>query len=306
MPKDNNRYTLTRWQRFRSATLYTMCKGVAIMPRFVRYYILQEIIFFILHYVVRYRRKVIMENLRNSFPEKSERELCKIARRCNLNLAEQFVNIMSLAGASEKRLKRMFRFPEAESLNKATAHSDIVFMAGHYGCWEFMNILSLYDPGHRLLSVYHPLSSNTLDDFFKRIRQLDNVELVPREDSLLYFMRNRGKDKKLTLGLIADQNRFWYANAHWITFLNQDTIFANGGELIARKLSIPVWMGYMRRLRRGEYEFIVMQVYDGHEPVVENEITERYAHNLEMAIRECPELWLWSHRRWKHKKSMNL
>jgi KDO2-lipid IV(A) lauroyltransferase len=283
-----------------------MCKVVAIMPRFVRNYILQEVIFFILHYIVRYRRKVIMENLRNSFPEKSERELRNIARRCNLNLAEQFINIMSLAGASHKRLKRMFRFAEAESYKQATANSDVVCLAGHYGCWEFMNILGLYDDGHKLLSVYHPLSSNTLDDFFKRIRNLENTELVPREDSLLYFMRNRGKGKYLTLGLIADQNRFWYANAHWITFLNQDTIFANGGELIARKLSIPVWMGYMRRRRRGEYEFIVTQIYDGHEAVAENEITERYAHHLEQVIRECPELWLWSHRRWKHKRNMNL
>lgn len=302
MPKDNNRYTLTRWQRFGAATLYFMCRVVAIMPRFVRYYILQEIVFFILHYVVRYRRKVVMENLRNSFPEKSEKELGKISRRFTLNLAEQFINTMSLAGASERRLKRMLRFKGAEHFAQATAHSDIVILAGHYGCWEYMKMFGMYDKGHRLLSVYHPLSNNMLDDFFKRIRHLDNTELVPRDDSLLYFMRHRGRGKKLSLGLIADQNPFRHHDAHWITFLNQDTIFANGGELIARKFSLPVWFCYMRRVRRGDYEFFVEQLYDGCEPIEPNVITERYARCLEAIIRECPELWLWSHRRWKHKK----
>lgn len=200
----------------------------------------------------------------------------------------------------------MFRFANIEGFQQATADSDIVFLVGHYGCWEYMKIMGIIDPTHKLLSVYHPLSSNALDDFFKRIRHLENTELVPREDCLLYFMRNRGKGQKLALGLIADQNRFWYANAHWITFLNQDTIFANGGELIARRLSLPVWTGYMRRLRRGEYEFVATQIYDGHEAVAENEITERYARHLEQAICVCPELWLWSHRRWKHKRNMNL
>lgn len=302
MPKDNNRYTLTRWQRFCSATLYTMCRVVAIMPRFVRYYILQEIIYFTLHYLVRYRRRVVMDNLRNSFPEKSEKELCKIARRCTLNLAEQFVNIMSIAGASEKRLRRMMRFEGAEAYVEATKSNDVVFLAGHHGCWEYLSMLGFYDKDHVLLSVYHPLSSCVLDDFFKRIRTIADNELVPRDDSLLYFMRRRGKGTKYSLLLIADQNPHMYHGAKWIEFFNQETIFANGGELISRKLSLPVWLGYMRRVRRGEYEFFVEELYDGTSPIEDNVITERYAHRLEEIIRESPELWLWSHKRWKHKR----
>lgn len=303
MPKDNNRYTLTKWQKIKATTLYYMCCCIAILPRFVRYYILQEFIFFILQYVIRYRRKVVMENLRNAFPEKSEKELRDIAKRCNRNLAEQVINIISLAGASTNRRKKLLRFEGAEAYVKATADTDFVVMGGHLGCWEYFTALGVYDKGHKLVSVYHPLQSNTLDYLFKRLRACDNTELIPRDDSLLYFVRNRGKGQKLALGLIADQNPFWYPDAHWINFFHQETIFADGGENVARKYSLPVILVYMRRLRRGEYELFFEQLYDGKEEVAENVITERYAHRLEEIIRECPEMWLWSHRRWKHKKT---
>ncbi|MBE6202685.1 MAG: lauroyl acyltransferase [Rikenellaceae bacterium] len=303
MAKDNNRYTMTRWQRVKSAVLYGLCRFIAIMPRFVRYYILQEILYFILQYIIRYRRRVVMENLRNAFPEKSEKELRGIAKRFNLNLAEQIINTISIAGISTKRLKSYLRFPDAERYAKATADTDIVLFAAHHGSWEYLTAVGCYDKGHRLISVYHPLSDNALDDLFKRLRHCENMELVPRDESILYFVRHRGRGPKMTFGLIADQNPFWYHDAHWITFFHQETIFAKGGEQIAMKYSLPVWFCYMRRLRRGEYELCVEQLYDGKEVVEENVITERYAHRLEEVIRECPELWLWSHRRWKHKKT---
>lgn len=302
MSRDNNRYTLTRWQKIRSTVLYGLCCFIAIMPRFVRYYILQEVVYLILQYVIRYRRNVVMTNLRNAFPEKEEAELKRIAKRCNRNLAEQMINIISMAGASAKRRRRQLRFEGAEQFAKATSGSDVVILAGHIGCWEYFVSLGDYDKGHKLVSVYHPLRSVTMDDLFKRLRRCDNMELVPRDESLLYFVRHRAKGERLSLGLIADQNPFWYPDAHWITFFNQETIFADGGENIARKYSLPVWFLYMRRVRRGVYEIFAEQLYDGKESVAEHEITERYARRLEEVIRECPELWLWSHRRWKYKK----
>ncbi len=303
MSRDNNRYTLTRWQRLGSATLYYICRCIAIMPRFVRYYILQEFIYFILHYLLRYRRKVVMENLRNSFPEKSEKELKHIAKRSSLNLAEQMVNIISLAGISSKRRMKISPFPDAEQYIKATEGSDIVLMGGHQGCWEYFSTVACYDDGHKLISVYHPLQNSVLDDLFKRLRYCENAELVPRDDSLLHFLRERGEGKKMALGLIADQNRYMYSGAHWVTFFNQDTIFADGGERIAAKYSIPVWFMYVRRLRRGKYELHLEELYDGKEKIDRNILTERYARRLEEVIRECPEMWLWSHRRWKYKRT---
>ena len=299
---DNNRYELTRWQRCQATMLYALARCVAVMPRFVRYYILEEIIYFILHYVVRYRRKVVLTNLRNSFPEKSDKELAKIASRCNRNLAEQMINTLSVAGISPKRLQKYQTIANLEEYRKAVAGRDIILLTGHYGSWEYLTSIAQYEPDHTIMSVYHPLNNNAVDEFFKRVRKIDNTVLVPRDESLRYFLKNRGGQKNLALGLIADQNPYQYKDSHWFTFLNQDTIFAEGGEQLARKFKLPVWFIGTRRRRRGEYETFMIELYDGDSPIEEHVITERYIRTLEKYIIECPELWLWSHRRWKAKK----
>lgn len=301
MARDNNRYTLTAWQKFGVNVLYGLCRLIAIMPRWVRYYVFEEIIYFILRYVLRYRRAVIITNLRNSFPEKSEAELKGIAKRYYRYLAEQMINTISVTGASTKRMKQYLTFPGVDEYRRAVAGTDIILIGGHYGCWEYFTSVALYDPDHLIMSIYHPLQNSVIDELFKRMRRSDNTVLVPRDESLRFFIKNRGGEKYLAMGLIADQNPFFRKNSHWYRFLNQDTIFAEGGEQLSRKFSLPVWFASMRRRRRGEYEMYVEQLYDGRESVEEYEITERYVRRLEQTIRECPELWLWSHRRWKYK-----
>lgn len=281
--------------------LYALCRFIAIMPRWVRYYIFEEIIYVLLCYVLRYRYKVIFNNLRNSFPAKSEAELKGIVKRFYRYLAEQMINTISVAGAGPERMRKCLTFPDSEAYKHAVAGNDVILMGGHYGCWEYFSAIATYDPDHLTMSIYHPLSNSVLDELFKRMRRLENTVLVPRDESLRFFIKHRSGDKYLAMGLIADQNPFFRKDAHWFKFLNQDTIFADGGELLARRFSLPVWFAGMRRRRRGEYEMYVEQIYDGKESVAEHEITERYVRRLEKAIEECPELWLWSHRRWKYK-----
>jgi KDO2-lipid IV(A) lauroyltransferase len=282
--------------------LYGFARCVAIMPRFVRYYILEEIIYFILQYVVRYRRKVVLTNLRNAFPEKSDKEISKIAARCNRNLAEQMINTLSVAGISPERLKRYQTVVNIEEYRKAVAGRDVILLAGHYGSWEYHTSVAQHAPEQMIMSIYHPLNNSVMDEFFKRVRKMDNTVLVPRDESLRYFLKNRGGEKNIAMGLIADQNPYQYKDSHWFTFLNQDTIFAEGGEQLARKFKLPVWFAASRFRRRGEYECVMIELYDGNSPIEEHVITERYIRELEKCIVERPELWLWSHRRWKAKK----
>lgn len=301
MAADNSRYNLSLMQRFGVSLLYGICRGVAIMPRWVRYYIIEEIIYFVMHHLMHYRRKVVMENLRNSFPERSEKELRKIASGFSRNLAEQMINLLSLTGLSSKRRRKLLTFPDAERYGAEIKGRNAIALIGHYGAWEFISILGLYESEHVAVGVYHSLESSVFDELFKRIRAGENIALVPRNDIMRYFIRNRD-GKPMNIGLIADQNQYRVKDPHWITFLNQDTIFADGAEQLARRFCLPVYYLWLRRRRRGEYELHAELIYDGKEEVAEHEITERYARRLERSIRECPELWLWSHRRWKQKR----
>lgn len=305
MAKDNNRYTLTRGEKFLSNLLFALCRMVAVLPRWVRHYVFEEFIFFILRYVTHYRKGVIMTNLRNAFPERSEKELRLIMHKCYRNLAEQMINTISLAGITPEQFKQRVTFPGAKEYVEATSGDDSIILAGHVGCWEYLMAAGLYNPSHKLVSVFHPLQNSALDDLFRRLRNTPNTEPVPRDESLRYFLKNRGGkggERHLTMGLIADQNPYRHKDSHWFRFLNQDTIFAEGGEQLALKLHIPAWYMGLRYRRRGEYEIFVECLYDGKEEIAELEITERYIRTLEREICAAPHLWLWSHRRWKYKK----
>jgi KDO2-lipid IV(A) lauroyltransferase len=275
------------------------------MPRWVRYYVLEDFIYFILRFVLHYRRDVIMTNLRNAFPERDEEELRSIMHKCYRNLAEQMINTISLAGITPEQLKQRATFPDAKKYIDGCKGDDTILMAGHLGCWEYFMAAGIYNPTHKLVSVFHPLNNNALDDLFRRLRKIPNTEAIPRDESLRYFLKNRGgkgAERFLTMGLIADQNPYRHKDSHWFRFLNQDTIFAEGGEQLALKLHLPVWYIGLKYRRRGEYDIFVELLYDGKEEVAEFEITERYIRVLEREICAAPHLWLWSHRRWKHKK----
>ena len=140
----------------------------------------------------------------------------------------------------------------------------------------------------------------------QRLRNGDYATTVSMKESLRFYLRNRAKGvdgKNLVMGLIADQNPPRRPDSRWFRFLNQDTIFFDGGEKLALRCNLPVFFVKMNRLRRGRYEMSFELIYDGKEEVAEYEITQRYVRKLERMICECPELWMWSHRRWKHKRT---
>lgn len=298
---------MTPFQRMQLEILWLLCRGFAALPRWVRYYVVESIVFFVLYVVLRYRMKVVKENLRNSFPEKSRKELFLIRRRFYRTLSEIFVDTVSLAGArTPERVRRMIRFPDAAGQSAVTAGRDWITMTAHFGCWEYASFWGLWDPSQVVVAVYHPLRSPVIEELYQRLRRHPNTQTVAMHECLRFYLRHReeGIDggKNMVIGLIADQNPPRRPDCHWFRFLNQDTLFFDGGERLALKCGLPVYFGRIDRVRRGYYEMTFELIYDGKEPVAEYEITERYVRRLEALIRERPELWMWSHRRWKYRR----
>lgn len=153
------------------------------------------------------------------------------------------------------------------------------------------------------------LRSRVFDELYKRLRSHANICPVPMAESLRFYLRNREKGidgKNIVMGLIADQNPPRRPDSHWFRFLNRDTIFFDGGEKLALRCGLPVYCCWLRRVKPGYYEMDFDRIYDGEEEVAPHEITERYVRRLEQKIREYPDLWMWSHKRWKHKSPADL
>jgi len=292
-------------QRICLECLWQMARLFAMMPYWFKYYIVENLLFALFFYVLRYRWKIVTANLRNSFPEKSEAELRTIRRRFYRTLSEIFVDTINMAHMGPEKARSVISIGHLEQHCLATHGRDWIAMMAHFGCWEYGSYWGLYEPSQMLVAVYHPLHNPIAENFYRRLRNYENSTTVAMRECLRFYLRNREKGidgKNLVMGLIADQNPSLRPDSHYFRFLNQDTIFFDGGEKLALRCHLPVYFVRMERLRRGRYRMSFEQIYDGEEQVAPNEITERYVRRLEAMIREHPELWLWSHRRWKKRK----
>ena len=293
-------------QRIGLESLWLGARVFAAMPYWFKYYVVENLIFVLLRYCLRYRMKVVKTNLRNSFPEKDERELAVIRRRFYRTLAEIFVDTINLAGLTPEKGRSLLTVKGLEEQKERVGGRDWIAMTAHFGCWEYCSFWGLYDPTQIVVAVYHPLRSRIVEAFYQRLRNGDYATTVAMKESLRFYLRNRAGGiggRNLVMGLIADQNPPRRPDSRWFRFLNQDTIFCDGGEKLALRCQLPVYFVKMERLRRGRYEMSFELIYDGKEEVAEYEITQRYVRMLEAEIRRRPELWMWSHRRWKHKRN---
>ena len=295
----NTTTQLTLWQRLSLEMLWILCRGFALLPHFVRHHIFGTLCTFILRDLIHYRRAVIMDNLRRSFPDKSEAELNRICRGTYANLSEQIINTISQSGVSEKTLLHRMVITNAEATRKAINGRSAILLTAHYGPWEAGSTVSLVFPEQTIVAVYHKITSPVMDELMKRIRMHKNVELVDMKRTMRHCIDNRNK-RPMAMGLIADQNPVLRANMRWYRFLHQWTAFFEGGEALAMKYHLPVSYRSPRRISAGHYEASFSLIYDGESPIAPGEITERYVRLLENDINAHPEMWMWSHRRWKH------
>ncbi len=292
-------------QRIGLESLWMSARLFAMSPYWFKYYIVENLLFFLLYHCLHYRRKVVMTNLRNSFPEKSDAERAAICRNFYRTLSEIIVDTVNMARMSPEKARSVIQVDRLEEHIEAVHGRDWIALMAHFGCWEYGSYWGLYERSQMLVAVYHPLHSKVVEAFYRRLRNYENSMTVAMHESLRFYMRHREKGidgKSLVMGLIADQNPPQRPDSHWFRFLNQDTIFFDGGERLAMRCHLPVYFVRMERVQRGKYRMAFERIYDGVEEVAPNEITGRYVRKLEQMIREHPELWMWSHRRWKAKR----
>lgn len=297
----DNKLTFGQSLQFKLLWGFAWC--IAHTPRWFRYHILQPFIVAILM-LLRYRRRVIMDNLSRSYPEKTEKELKRIMYRNYRILAEIVVDTMSLVGITPERGRDMMRFVGVEEHKAKLKGRDWIALASHYGCWEYFPLWCWGDPDVKFMSVYHPLQSAVFEEFYRRMRLFaPGISVVPMQECVRRYLRQRSSGEQTIIGLVADQNPPLRPDSYWFDFLNQETVFFDGAEKLAMRFNLPAYFVNVKRVAPGRYEGTFTEIYDGESELQPNEFTGRYVKALESMINDCPELWMWSHRRWKHKRS---
>ncbi len=272
---------------------------ISILP-FRILYILSDIFFPLIYYVFGYRKKVVYQNLRLAFPEKSEEELEQIAKKFYRHFIDIMLEILKMRTISPRKLRKRINYSNPELLQKYHDQGKgVMGMSAHYNNWEWTSAVSNRAPHHAVI-VYKPLHNQYIDRFMQKTRERHGAEMIPMRDTLRRVVKDQKEGNLVLYGLIYDQNPVYHEIQYWATFFNHKTAALTGAEKLAIKTGMPAVYYSMRKLARGRYIIDLIPISEDHSELKENEITDIFYRIMEEKIRENPEYWLWTHRRWKH------
>lgn len=283
--------------------LFALIRLLSRMPLRVHYFLSDWLLFPLVFYVVRYRKHLVRRQLAECFPEKSDEERSEVERRFYHYFCDYIVETIKLVTIPHEEIRERVEFvgiPEMLQTLEERKKQFGFFYLGHYGNWEWMASFPMWlSPGWQGAQIYHPLYNKAIDRFFVDLRQQFKGICIPMKQTLRQILTTRKEGGKEIIGFIADQSPKWEAMHHWTDFLNHRTSFFIGTEKIGRQVDAALYYVRVTRPERGYYKAELVQIALSPDEMAEFSITDRYAALLEEQIRECPELWLWTHNRWK-------
>ena len=286
------------WQKVKYALYRGMFTPLAWLPMPVLYSIGSGLRV-ILERVVKYRRKIVRQNLANAFPEKSEAERLEIEHDFYHQLADNFVETVKLLHLSDAEADARIEVVGAELPNSYAAQGrPTVLYLGHYGNWEFVPKIMRHLDYNICAQVYKPLRDKAFDRLMLKVRSRFGAISIPQAKVFRQLVGWARSGKPFICGFIADHRSNSKVAHHTMTFLNQPTQFNPGGEEIGKRLDAAYVYLDVEKPSRGHYRLTFRPI----EPAnleEDSPYTRQYMRMLEATIRRRPGLWLWSHRRWK-------
>ena len=265
-------------------------------------YFVSHVFYLLNKFVIRYRYDVVRGNLRNSFPERSESEIGALTEQTFRNLADLFVESIKGIGISREELDRRMTVTASTRVHELVDQgTPLICLTAHYCNWEWLLLYSCIHLPHPLIVAYQPFHDERFDAFMLEARTRFGGKAVPSTDLIRQIIQNRKSMK--TLALLADQSPSRNERKYWTNFLNQETAFIDGTDSLAWLTGMPVVFANSKRLRRGHYDVTLEVIAEPPYEKYSHTIVERYARELEAMIRADPSSWLWSHRRWKFKRT---
>lgn len=285
-----------------SRIIWWLLKGLSWIPDSILR-LLSKGIYCTIYHFFGYRKSVVRENLRRSFPALAEKYRRDIEKKFYRQFSELITEIVRLIRFKDTTTHGYLRLAHPELLQDYLKKGqNLVILTGHFGNWELITG-SLLSVGYRVLAVYKPQSSPLANSLMNRIRKQPGLTLIPMKETIRAIHREKENGgSPYCLLLVADQIPARGDIHFWIPFLNQETAFFTGGEKIALRFDMPVLYFNQHKTGYGSYEGSLEAIYDGSEVLPEHAITSRFAGLLENSITREPYLWLWSHRRWKYGK----
>ena len=260
-------------------------------------------LYFILYRLVGYRKKTVSENLKLVFPEKSEAERKRIEKKFYHHLCDMILEAIKSMNIRKEDMKKRFKFTNIEIIKDfEKRNKSISLMCAHYGSWEWIFILQAYT-SHKTFAIYKRLNNKYFDRMIRKIRARYDSYLITTKETAAVLTENKKKGLLTINGFAADQSPKKNKAYHWNKFMGIDVPVHTGAEMLSKKLDLSVVFFSVKRVKRGFYETTFKTLTEAPNNFEDYKITDQFIALVENQIYEAPEYYLWTHKRWKHRKT---
>lgn len=275
---------------------------IASLP-FRIFYLFSDLIFFLLYHLVRYRRKVVRENLDLVFSEKEPEEIAAIEKEFYRHMCDVFLETVKTMKIKKKELVDRYKIQNIELLLDLEQKKSVLLLIPHYGNWEWSITINLFLKT-RGYAIYQKIGNKYFDNLIKRIRAKWNTTLLHQKEMVRTIVRNEKDELRAVYGVVSDQSPQRHRTRYWRPFMGTTVPVFESPEMLARKFNMAVLYAQIKKVKRGYYQlaFVPISMEGGH--TSEHEITDLFIELTEKSIREDPAYYLWTHRRWKHRNKV--
>lgn len=272
---------------------------ISVLP-YRLFYLFSDFLFLLTYHLAGYRKKVVANNLGLVFPEKSEAEIRQIRKKFYAHFCDVLLETVKTMNLSRKEMISRFNCVNIELIQELEKEKNVLLVCSHYANWEWIIGINIFlkSKGY---AVYQKIGNPYYDRLIKRIRGKWNTILINQKETAKTVMRNQQNNIKGVYGMVSDQSPMAQRAQYWSQFMGITVPIFNGPENIARKLDLAVVFVKVTKVKRGYYEAELVPITKSASKTEEHQITNRFLRLTEEQIRERPELYLWTHRRWKHK-----
>ena len=262
---------------------------------------MSDLVYYVVYYLIGYRKKVVRNNLRLSFPNKDRDELKKIEKMTFRHFVDVFFEMIKSFSISEKEIARRLSITNPELLDPYYAKGQsVIFLSGHYANWEWVSFIVEKSLNYHMSVVYKKLKNKYFDRLMKKTRKKFGVQFIETREFYPEILRNKKKGIVQAYGFLSDQSPKKKAIKHWENFMGIEVPVVIGPETIAKKMNFPVFYFQTEQVKRGVYRSTFILLEDQPADAEPFAITKRYLEALENQIRNRPEFYFWTHKRFKH------
>ncbi|OXB02479.1 lysophospholipid acyltransferase family protein [Flavobacterium pectinovorum] len=279
---------------------YPLLWLISILP-FRIFYWLSDFVHFIIYHIVGYRKKVVRENLTMTLPHLNDAERKEIEKKFYKHMCDMFLETIKTMSISPEEMEKRFQVTNIELVQDyAKKGKSVILVASHYASYEWLLTINP-KLGFQGIAIYKRIANRYFDKLIREIRSKYNTELIETRQAIPTMAQNQRQGKLSLYGLASDQSPKLDRIFHSMKFMGIEVPVHTGAEMLAKKYDLSVIMVKVKKVKRGYYEATFLTIADNPNDFENFEITEKYLKEVEKQIYECPEYYLWTHKRWKHK-----